>query len=72
MIEAIMRRVKTELSYTLSQLFPVQLPKIKLVKGQLPGTQWDAFAEPVTECGVLRRAYDVRRTGIERVKQEGL
>jgi len=58
--------IKTEFSYSLSQLFPVRLPSVVLEFSEPPAAPLDAFAEPVIEDGILWRAYDVRRTGIER------
>jgi hypothetical protein len=58
--------------WLLSILFPVILPKIEL---ELPAPvrhSSDAYATPLVEDGVLWRGYDVKRTGIERISQEGL
>jgi hypothetical protein len=57
--------MRTAFEYILSRLFPVKLPSIKLERAP-QGRRWDAFEGPVTECGILWRAYDVRRTGIEK------
>lgn len=56
----------------LSLLFPVILPKIELEPPSMPKHSPDAYATPLVEDGILWRGYDVRRTGIERVRQEGL
>ena len=62
----IIERVQMEFEYSLSQLFPVTLPKIVLEFTTPRGCFGDAFAEPVLEDGIMWHAYDVRRTGIER------
>ena len=56
----------------LSVLFPVRLPRVELELEQPRPASHDPFASPITECGVIARGYDVRRTGIERVQQEEL
>ena len=56
----------------LSILFPVTLPPVVLEFEHPKPASHDPFAEPVTECGVIARGYDVKRTGIERMRQEGL
>lgn len=67
-MESIFQRI---IERPLSVLFPVRLPQVELEFHPAPES-WDAFEQPVTECGILWRAYDVRRTGIERMQQEGL
>lgn len=56
----------------LSLLFPVTLPKIDLEAPLEVKHTPDAYATPLIEDGILWRGWDVRRTGIERVQQEGL
>lgn len=55
----------------LSLLFPVTLPKVELEPPSKAQHSPDAFETPLVEDGILWRAYDVRRTGIERMQQEG-
>ena len=54
------------MDWILSRLFPVTLPKVILEFEVPKSAPHDPFAEPVTECGILWRAYDVRRCGIEK------
>ena len=54
----------------LSVLAPVRLPKLIPEPDTIPGeASPDPYHTPVTEDGVLWRAYDVRQDGIERFRR---
>ena len=58
------------MNWLLSFLFPVRLPKLTPETSPVSvSASADPYHTPVTEDGVLWRAYDVRRTGVEKMER---
>ena len=54
----------------LSILFPPRLHKVESFEDACVAGRYDHINLPVTEDGILWRAYDVRMTGIERMGRD--